>query len=333
MDAGIYASDPEAPGDQAFVAGRFEHLVPGNRGRLLDVRRTPVAIAGMDEASAMFDVEILAFEDAGARWRLPFEEVGRFQFDRDAARAAPADVARFEAASARLDRPLVVQPAAEALARTRERIVRARPEVARALDAAGLPPRLDPGDALRTRRGDPVVTAAVREVLAARELGELDDAFATSYVSNPGSGELVKGHAIVAAELGLGAYDGRAPRDPGLFTRAGARERRAEHLVLRLAIGTELWARAGADAVTLWRGAAADGALERTSASPLVSMTFSQEVAESHFAGGPDTRTALLLRRRVDPEHLFMTFWETEPMSRQYLEAEAIVVGLEPVRL
>ena len=34
-------------------------------------------------------------------------------------------------------------------------------------------------------------------------LWDIEEAFAEQYVRNPNSGELVKGHAIVLAELGL----------------------------------------------------------------------------------------------------------------------------------
>jgi hypothetical protein len=76
--ADIYASSPDAEPDSLYKPGAIGHLVVGNRGRLLDARRTPVAITGVDDASGLFDVEILAFEDAGAQWRVPFEEVSRF---------------------------------------------------------------------------------------------------------------------------------------------------------------------------------------------------------------------------------------------------------------
>ena len=86
----IYQSDPDAAPDEEFEPGRLEHVVEGNRGRLLDPRRTPVTVTAIDAATGTFEVEVGAFEDAGARWSVPLEEVVRFQFARDAERA-PAD--------------------------------------------------------------------------------------------------------------------------------------------------------------------------------------------------------------------------------------------------
>jgi hypothetical protein len=50
--------------------------------------------------------------------------------------------------------------------------------------------------------------------MASRNLTTIETAFTRRYVSNPGAGEEVKGHAIVAAELGLAAYRGPVVRDP-----------------------------------------------------------------------------------------------------------------------
>ena len=71
--------------------------------------------------------------------------------------------------------------------------------------------------------------------MEARGCAAIEDAFAATFVRNPYSGDLVRGHRIVLAELGLAAYAGKAPREPGVFAGEWARERRAEHLVARLA--------------------------------------------------------------------------------------------------
>ena len=109
MSAAIYASDPNAAPDSEFLPGELSHLVIGNRGRLLDARRTPVTITAADPDRGGFEVEIGAFEDAGARWVLPLEDVGRFQFARGGAVAAAEVVAELESAVRRFDRELVVE--------------------------------------------------------------------------------------------------------------------------------------------------------------------------------------------------------------------------------
>jgi hypothetical protein len=88
----IYESDPEAAPDSEFVPGELALLVAGNRGRLLDGRRTPVTVTAVRPATGDFEIEVGAFEDAGARWLLPLQDVGRFQFARDAAREVAAQL-------------------------------------------------------------------------------------------------------------------------------------------------------------------------------------------------------------------------------------------------
>lgn len=73
-----------------------------------------------------------------------------------------------------------------------------------------------------------------------------------TFVSNPASGELVKGHAIVLAELGPCPYRGEIVRHPELFTGQWSKPRRAEHLVVRLAFMQELFSSWEVDTVTLY---------------------------------------------------------------------------------
>jgi hypothetical protein len=57
---------------------------------------------------------------------------------------------------------------------------------------------------------------------------------------------------------------------------------------------------------------------------PLVSA-LSRRVAESHF-GSADLAAGALYRQRLQPGRLFMTFPETGAMTRQYREAEAVLL-------
>ena len=99
----FYEHDPEMAPDSAFEPGRVDHLVVGNEGRLLDARRTPVRVVGLRPALAFFEVEVLAFEDRGARWELPMDAVDRFQFALDAWRADAATAAAYTDAVRRFD--------------------------------------------------------------------------------------------------------------------------------------------------------------------------------------------------------------------------------------
>ena len=180
------------------------------------------------------------------------------------------------------------------------------------------------------RRGEPRLIAVLEEFLAERGLLELDRRFARAFVSNPRAGELVKGHALILAELGLCPYSGPIARDPRLLVAPDSRALRARHIVARLGFARALWTAWGLDTVTLYRAAATDAPLAAAEApsGSFVSASFSAAVAEAHFAGGPTTVAAVMWRRRVPVERLFMTFMETAALNERFLEAEAVLVGV-----
>ena len=104
---GVQRDDAMAPDDE-FEPGGLEHIVAGNTCRLLDARRTPLRIIDVDGTIATFVVEVLAFEDTGARWDLAFERVVDLQFPRGSRRAGRR-VSGFTAAVARVARPLDIE--------------------------------------------------------------------------------------------------------------------------------------------------------------------------------------------------------------------------------
>lgn len=326
MSPAVYASDPDAAPDTEFLPGEFKHLVVGNRGRLLDARRTPITIAAITREKGAFVVEIGAFEDAGARWELPLEDVRRFQFAQGGDEAPAGVVAELARAAARFDHDLVIDCDPDARKETLRRIATARRAAGEWLAGRDLH-RLDLARHIAGRDGDPQLFALRDECMATLGVAELDHHFGATFVSNPGSGELVKGHAIVLAELGICPYRGKVVRDPNLFTGAWAKPRRAEHLVARLAFMQQLWSSWGYETVTLYRGAAVDGLLTRRSPSSFVSATLSGEVAAAHFEGGPTTQTAVLWRQEVPMTRLFMTFLETREMNSHFNEAEAVLIA------
>lgn len=322
----VYAAHPTPPSDEDFEPGSIELLVAGNRGRLLDARRTPIAIGAADVEVGLFEVEVRDFEDSGAIWRVPFEEVNRFQIARGSPRVDARTLEVYAAAVARLDRRLEIEPSPAAAARAWARIDEQSAAVSDELDALGLPSRLDPALSINSRRGDEAITAAVHAILSDRGVAQMDAAFAEQYVSNPWSGELVKGHAVVLAELGLAAYRGKCVRDEGLFDGEWSKARRAEHLIARLATMKALWSRTDSELVTLYRAAATDRPSTERLPSSFVSATFSRRVAEAHFAGGPATTFAVMYRRSISIHRLFLTFWETAALDAQYREAEAVLL-------
>jgi hypothetical protein len=323
--AEIYQSDPNQAPDSDYVPGTLAHLLAGNRGRLLDDRRTPITVTAVRPETGAFELEIGAFEDAGARWELPLQDVARFQFARDARPAPAAVVADLERARARFDRDTRVDVDPAARAATLARLDTERARAREWLD--GRLPGVDVAACVARRAGDKALYALCEQYLAARDLAAIDARFAETFVSNAASGEIVKGHAIVLADLGLCPYDGAIVRDPATFDGAWSRARRAEHLVARLALTQALLAALGHAAPTLHRGAAVDGLLPARRPASFVSATFSAAVADAHFEGGPETTTAVRWRQVVAPERVLMTFLETPAFNARYAEAEAVLVG------
>jgi hypothetical protein len=326
-DAAVYASDAHPAPDSDFAPGELRHLVEGNRGRLLDPRRTPVTVREVAPERGSFVIRVDAFEDAGANWELGLEEIERFQFARTAKLASAAALAELQQSAARFDRDLSIDCDPDARERSAQRLEQCR-DVARAWlgeRTGGL--SVDIGEQIGRRVGHPALYALLDDFLVELELDEIERDFAASLVTNPRAGETVKGHAIVAAELGLCRYRGKAPRDPDLFAGSWTRARRADHLLHRLAFTQELWLRLGRRELTLYRAAASDEALQPARPATFVSATFSRPVADEHFEGGPSTRVAALWRQRVPLERTLMTFLETKAMNARYHEAEAVLVA------
>jgi len=104
----VYQFNSDMLPDTYFHPGDLKYIVPGNEGHWLDPRRTPIRILEVKPTSGFFIVEILDFEDKGARWEVPLECVDRCQFAEGSAEASEADIALCKEIISRLDRPLEI---------------------------------------------------------------------------------------------------------------------------------------------------------------------------------------------------------------------------------
>jgi hypothetical protein len=328
----IYEHNRTAASDDGFEIGRLEHLVAGNRGRLLDPRRTPVTITGLDLDSGMFGVVIEAFEDKGARWRMPFEDVANFQFERKRGRVADDHRDELQRIVGRFDRKLEVPATSDSRAKTLRDLERERALVRAELRRCADLRDVDLAACIEEREGSRAAATVLESLMEEAGLAALERSLAETYVSNPHSGEMVKGHAIVVAEMGLCPYSGKVVRDAALFEGQQAKELRRAHILLRLAFVHELMSFLSHETVELYRGIAIEGSLSAPCPATLVAATFSRRVAMSHFEGGPTTNVAVLARQQVQVSRLFMTFIETQAMNEHYREAEAVLIG-EPKNL
>jgi hypothetical protein len=321
----VHEFDPHMLPDAAFRPGALEWLVPGNSGRLLDRRRTPIRVVRIDHETAQFVCRIEAFEDRGALWEVPFESVAYYQFARDAQPAPASAVEEMARRVVRFDRateiPCDLERRAESLARLERMEAEAEAWWNAYSSFARGGGRLDP----QTREGDPRLWADLEGYMEQHGLLDLESTFSARYVSNPESGDWVKAHRMVIAELGLVPYRGKVLRDPSAFQGAGARPAREAHVLRRLAFVRGMLERGGLGRPLLYRGMSCEGPLEAREPRTFVSATFSLEVATSLF-GEPHHGTGLLQRQEVPARRVFMTFFETRSMSQPFREAEAVLL-------
>jgi len=324
----MYQTDPGALPDDRFSSGELGWLVVGNDGRLLDARRTPVRVTAIYLQRGFFEIEITAFEDKGARWLVPLEEVTRFQFSPQGVRASAFEITRMTDTIGRLNVALEIMPDQETRRNSQQKIAAERARVREWLTSHGAPASLDPAPFIDARHGSPEAFEWLAHYLADSKLADMDDELATRYVSNPWSGDLIRAHLITAARLGT-SYRDKAIRDDAALSGKWAENRRAEHIIIRAAFTQALWERADRPGLMVYRGIGLRAQEElKPRAIPLISATFSRAIAESHF-NSERSDTAALLRRRLPIERLYMTFLETPAMSRQYLEADAVLFGTD----
>jgi hypothetical protein len=322
----IHQSDPNARPDDEFEPGAEACLVAGAAGRLLDARRTPVRIVALDDRTGQFTVEIGAFEDAGARWTLPYEDVGRFQFEKGGPTNDAGRVREIREIIERFDRLMTIPCDGDARIKTQRRVedelhqargwLRAHSTFL--AESARLP---DPEE----RAGDVRLFDDFARYIRERDLRDIEDAFASTFVSAP-FGELIRGHRIIIAELGLVPYEGKIVRDETLFDGPWSRSRRAEHIITRLAFIRALAAELGIETFTLYRGVSSAGTLRPPRNETFISATFSRTLAESLAGARGTTEAGRLMQQAVPVKRIFMTYLETIQMNRQFREAEAVVL-------
>jgi hypothetical protein len=275
----------------------------------------------------MFQVEILAFEDQGALWEMAFEDVDRFQFRRGGNRLSPDLVSEYQAIAHRLGRWLQIPADAAARARTEELIQAERARVKAWLsERAHVVQEIPHHISLAVGTGPPDLMSALQEYLARAGVADMEATFARAYASNPHAGEVVRGHEVVLARLGLVPYRGRALRDPASSSGPWSEQRRADHIRARLAFVRAMFDLAHLDHVTLYRGYAAERPQGREPRHSFVSATFDLAVAMAHFEGNERTTVAALYRQRVPVSRLFMTHLETAALNDPYQEAEAVLL-------
>jgi len=302
------------------------HLVVGQGLFLSDPRRTPVEIVSQEQETASFSVRVSDFEDAGAIWILPFWEISKFLIPSDAQELTIGQRTDLEDGCAKFNRTMELPVHAANFTNAQNEIAAQQQEVSSWL-VRNFPDL--PTEQSKLTAGTQTCehwNAAFQSLLASKGLDATERDFATQYVSNPNASEMIKGHRIMLAEMGLVPYQGHIVRDGRTFEGNGQKAKRRAHIVIRLAFMRAMLSALHLTSVPLYRVIYSDTALTAPRNTGFVSSTFSAQVAEALFRSGQKTKFAATYWQYVPADRLFMSFFETPELSRQFQEAEAVLL-------
>jgi hypothetical protein len=178
------------------------------------------------------------------------------------------------------------------------------------------------------RQGPPMAASDMLRFMESCDLKEMEVRTATNFVSNPESGEWVKGMKIILAEMGLCPFRGKAIRTDDIFKGRGTRARRRRYLIHWFAFLRALYRSVGIERVSVFRGASMEGDWKPKEARTFTSWSFNRAVAESFCKKGlkGEFPHGYLIRRTFPIEKLLMTYIETAAMNDKFKEAEALVL-------
>lgn len=332
----IHQQNDNREPDSNFIPGEFDLIVPGNRCRLLDGRRTPGIIEGYFEKSGIFRWRITDFEDKGRYWDVVAEKASGYQFALDSKRLSREKALAIKNRCAQLDIELHIPILPEAKKKTQREIEILQSDATQWLQINSR--FLKNGgkiDLSSSRKGPQEAASDMLHFMDDNALGDMERKTAEIIVLNPFSGEWIKGMEIVLATLGLCEYHGKAPRTDDIFSEQGEEKIRKNYLLHRLAFLRGLFSSISISEVVLYKGMSTEDSWRETGPKTFTSWAFNQEVANSfsNEAFHKDFRHGYLLKRTFPVEKLFMTYIETAAMNAQYLETEALVIHDEGDRL
>lgn len=326
MQKRIYQGGVSDQSDDGFEPVRLAHLVAGNRARLLDPRRTPVTIIALHKDIAAFSVEINSFEDKGAIWQLPLWDVRKFQIQKEASLLPHSVVSELQFLVEKYDQETEIQRDHKAGLSNQRKLMKLRKQADDWMNTHSDFFQQDREIDLTKSKAQPSLQSDLAAWLDQFGLREMDTKIASTFASNPASTELIKGHRMVLAEMGLCPFTGMVQRDPTLFFGAWSFERRAMHILARMAFVQTLFLRLGYAELPLFRSLYSNADIERPRNKGFVSTTFSGPVAQALFESGQTCEKAVMIWQKVPISRLFMTYLETEQLNQPYQEAEAILL-------
>ena len=330
----VHEYDEEMRPDEDFIKGELDLIVPGNKCRLLDGRRTNGVIEAYFENSGMFRWKITKYEDKGKHWDLPAEEIERFQFEKESERLSPTEVKKIKAAVKQYDKEMSIK-ATEANKKKTEEIIKATKEqIKRWLKNNSQFLKENDKIDFDKVNGYESLAQDILNYMESEDLAEQEALTQKYFVLNPSSGEWIKGLKIMLAELGLVDYKGKVTRTNSIFKGKGSKLLRRKYLINRLAFMRALFELLDIKELVLYRGMSTEkGWLEKE--RTFLSCTCNPEVAEAFCCLKRDSKykNSYLVKLTVPVNDIFMTYLETEAMNNQYKEAEAIILYEQDIKI
>jgi hypothetical protein len=325
--ASIYEYDEEIRSDSEFLPGSPKFIVPGNRGRLLDARRTPIKIERYVPESGLVHLRIEKFEDAGNVWQVPAEQITRYQFELNSQTLDELQAAEIQAAMRKFSGRLQIEPEGTVREATEREIAAKSIEAATWLKANSK--FLESGAKLDllARTGPTPLRKDFEAYLEEFDLRKMDAELAIQWACQNG-GEAVRLLQIRMAEIGLIRYDSTIIRDERLRDRLGDLRTYVLH---RLAFIRALFETLSIDALTLYRGMSSERGWRRlrkcwSSWTPVLHVAQCHADYESYGQHRGASNDSYLVKRTFPIAKLFMTYFETEGLNKQWKETEVIVM-------
>lgn len=314
--------------DSCFEMGTLYHIVPGNKGRVLDGRRTPGFIEKYDDESAMFIWRITDFEDKGECWEVLAEEILAYQFEKDSGRLTQAKMEEIESKCKLLSEKLIIYSSELEYKKTLKLIEEEKNKAKNwfvnksqfvSLGESQLDIKSNSG--LQFLYNDLISYMDICGVL------DLERKTANQYLLNPYSGEWIKGLRIVMAEMGLIDFNEKIPRTKDVFEGIESKEKRRQYIISRMAFVQAFFKLSGYEEVQLFRGMSTEGTLFEKPRT-LLSASFNPEVGKafSNIDRNQQITFSYLIKFTYSIKNLFMTFFETKAFNERYQEQEAVIL-------
>jgi len=314
--------------DSYFENGTLYHIVPGNKGRVLDGRRTPGFIEKYDDESAMFIWRITDFEDKGKYWEVAVEEISAYQFEKNSKKLTHAKMEKIESKCKMLSEELVIYGSQSEYKRTLKLIEEEKYKtknwfISQSQFVSLGESQLD----IKSSVGLQFLYNDLISYMDTCGVLDLETKTANQYLLNPYSGEWIKGLRIVMAEMGLIDFNEKIPRTKDIFEGIGSKEKRRKYIICRMAFVQTFFELSGYKEVQLFRGMTTEGTLFEKSRT-LLSASFNPEVGKafSNIDRNEQITFSYLIKFTYSIKNLFMTFFETEAFNERYQEQEAVIL-------